>query len=96
MTAVDNRLSYRAWSPLLRGALPHICKISIDRFKNGSWFFATPRRGWTILVKWRSTDRRETRQLLEIPGWRLRFCDIQDNRIVARVLRVGNRREVYR
>ena len=30
-----------------------------------------------------------------IGDWRL-ICDIQDRRIVVRVLRVGNRREVYR
>ncbi|MFN9279217.1 MAG: type II toxin-antitoxin system RelE family toxin [Betaproteobacteria bacterium] len=27
--------------------------------------------------------------------WRI-ICDIQDDRIVVRVLRLGNRREVYR
>jgi len=30
-----------------------------------------------------------------VGDWRL-ICDIQDRRIVVRVLRVGNRREVYR
>lgn len=30
-----------------------------------------------------------------VGDWRL-ICDIQDQRIVVRVLRVGNRREVYR
>lgn len=30
-----------------------------------------------------------------VGDWRL-ICDIQDQRIVLRVLRVGNRREVYR
>lgn len=30
-----------------------------------------------------------------VGDWRL-ICDIQDKRIVVRVLRVGNRREVYR
>ena len=30
-----------------------------------------------------------------VGDWRI-ICDIQDKRIVVRVLRVGNRREVYR
>ena len=30
-----------------------------------------------------------------VGDWRI-ICDIQDRRIVVRVLRVGNRREVYR
>lgn len=30
-----------------------------------------------------------------VGDWRL-ICDLQDQRIVVRVLRVGNRREVYR
>ena len=30
-----------------------------------------------------------------IGDWRI-ICDLQDDRIVVRVLRVGNRREVYR
>ena len=30
-----------------------------------------------------------------VGDWRI-VCDIQDHRIVVRVLRVGNRREVYR
>jgi len=30
-----------------------------------------------------------------VGDWRI-ICDLQDNRIVVRVLRVGNRREVYR
>ena len=30
-----------------------------------------------------------------VGDWRL-VCDIQDKRIVVRVLRIGNRREVYR
>ena len=30
-----------------------------------------------------------------VGDWRI-ICDIQDQRIVVRVLRVGNRREVYR
>lgn len=30
-----------------------------------------------------------------VGDWRI-ICDIQDTRIVVRVLRVGNRREVYR
>ncbi|TDM06939.1 MAG: type II toxin-antitoxin system mRNA interferase toxin, RelE/StbE family [Ideonella sp. MAG2] len=30
-----------------------------------------------------------------VGDWRM-ICDIQDQRIVVRVLRVGNRREVYR
>jgi mRNA interferase RelE/StbE len=30
-----------------------------------------------------------------VGGWRM-ICDLQDKRIVVRVLRVGNRREVYR
>jgi mRNA interferase RelE/StbE len=30
-----------------------------------------------------------------VGDWRI-ICDIQDGRIVVRVLRVGNRREVYR
>jgi mRNA interferase RelE/StbE len=30
-----------------------------------------------------------------VGDWRI-ICDIQDNRIVVRVLREGNRREVYR
>lgn len=30
-----------------------------------------------------------------IGDWRI-ICDIQDERIVVRVLRIGNRREVYR
>lgn len=30
-----------------------------------------------------------------VGDWRI-ICDIQDNRIVVRVLRIGNRREVYR
>jgi mRNA interferase RelE/StbE len=30
-----------------------------------------------------------------VGDWRI-ICDIQDHRIVVRVLRVGNRREVYR
>lgn len=30
-----------------------------------------------------------------VGDWRL-ICDIQDTRIVVRVLRIGNRREVYR
>ncbi len=30
-----------------------------------------------------------------VGDWRL-VCDIQDQRIVVRVLRIGNRREVYR
>jgi mRNA interferase RelE/StbE len=31
----------------------------------------------------------------QVGDWRI-ICDIQDQRIVVRVLRVGNRREVYR
>jgi mRNA interferase RelE/StbE len=30
-----------------------------------------------------------------VGDWRI-ICDLQDDRIVVRVLRVGNRREVYR
>ncbi|MCF8177779.1 MAG: type II toxin-antitoxin system RelE/ParE family toxin [Sulfuritalea sp.] len=30
-----------------------------------------------------------------VGDWRI-ICDIQDSRIVVRVLRIGNRREVYR
>ncbi len=30
-----------------------------------------------------------------VGDWRI-ICDIQDHRIVVRVLRIGNRREVYR
>ena len=30
-----------------------------------------------------------------VGDWRL-ICDLQDSRIVVRVLRIGNRREVYR
>jgi mRNA interferase RelE/StbE len=30
-----------------------------------------------------------------VGDWRI-ICDIQDRRIVVRVLRVGNRREIYR
>jgi len=30
-----------------------------------------------------------------VGDWRI-TCDIQDNRIVVRVLRIGNRRDVYR
>ena len=30
-----------------------------------------------------------------VGDWRI-ICDIQDHRIVVRVLRVGNRREIYR
>jgi mRNA interferase RelE/StbE len=30
-----------------------------------------------------------------VGDWRI-ICDLQDQRIVVRVLRVGNRREVYR
>jgi mRNA interferase RelE/StbE len=30
-----------------------------------------------------------------VGDWRI-ICDIQDRRIVVRVLRIGNRREVYR
>lgn len=30
-----------------------------------------------------------------VGNWRI-ICDIQDSRIVVRVLRIGNRREVYR
>jgi len=30
-----------------------------------------------------------------VGDWRI-ICDIEDRRIVVRVLRVGNRREVYR
>ena len=31
----------------------------------------------------------------QVGDWRI-ICDIQDNRIVVRVLRFGNRRDVYR
>ena len=30
-----------------------------------------------------------------VGGWRI-ICDLRDHRVVVRVLRVGNRREVYR
>ena len=44
----------------------------------------------------------DTKSLAGVPLYRLRvgdwriICDIQDQRIVVRVLRIGNRREIYR
>ncbi len=84
--------------------LPNIAKASIDQKKLADYVLNASHPEWRhkarVFLSALGLTAADAEWLgaywkYRVGDWRI-ICDIQDRRIVVRVLRIGNRRDVYR